>query len=83
MYGTGSGRYFPCYLVGPFRGIEAVMSKAKTWGFSSFGVGVVLAILFGVLSGNSSGSTSSTYLAAAIVCAIAGVVGLLYALFAK
>ena len=59
------------------------MSKQKTWGFSSFGVGVVLAVLFGVLSANSSGGTASTYLAAAIVCAIAGVAGLLVGIFAK
>jgi hypothetical protein len=41
----------------------------------------VLAILFGILSANSSGGNSTAYLAAAIVCAIAGVVGLLIGIF--
>lgn len=59
------------------------MSKTKTWGFSSFGVGLVLAVLFGILSANSSEANNTTYLAAAIFCAVAGVVGLLIGIFAK
>ena len=55
----------------------------KTWGFTSFGVGLVLAVLFGILSANSSDANSGAYLAAAITCAIAGVVGLLIGIFAK
>jgi hypothetical protein len=58
------------------------MSKRKQYGFGSFGVGVVLAILFGVLSANSSGSNSTAYLAAAIVCAVAGIAGLIIGLTA-
>jgi phosphate/sulfate permease len=55
----------------------------KTWGFSSFGVGLVLAVLFGILSANSSGANSTAYLWAAIACAVAGVVGLLIGLLSK
>lgn len=53
------------------------MSKRKQYGYGSFAAGVVLAVLFGILSSASSGATSTTYLAAAIVCGIAGVAGLL------
>jgi hypothetical protein len=59
------------------------MSKQKTWGFGSFAAGVVLAVLFGILSANSSGATATSYLAAAIVCAVAGVAGLLVGIFAQ
>lgn len=56
------------------------MSNRKKYGFSSFGVGLVLALLFFILSGNSEGSNSSAYLAAAIACVVAAVAGLVLAL---
>lgn len=56
------------------------MSNRKKYGFSSFGVGIALAVLFFILMGTSSGSTSSSYLAAAIVCLVAGAAGLIIAL---
>lgn len=60
------------------------MSPAKKYGYSSAGVGAVLAILFFILYGsNTSGSNATAYLAAAIVCLVAGAVGLLIGLFAK
>jgi hypothetical protein len=63
--------------------VEAAMSATKKYGYSSFAVGAVLAVLFGILSGATSGTASTSYLAAAIVCAVAGVVGLLIGIFAK
>jgi hypothetical protein len=59
------------------------MSKTKQYGYGSFVAGVVLAILFGVLSANSSGSNQTAYIAACVVCAVAGVVGLLVGIFAS
>jgi hypothetical protein len=65
------------------RGIEAIMSKLKQYGYGSAVVGALLAILFGILAGTSSGANATAYTAAAIVSGIAGVVGLLIGIFAK
>lgn len=66
---------------GYFR-IEAAMNR-KTWGFTSFGVGVVLAVFFGILSANSSGANSTGYLVAAIACGLAALAGLIVGLTTK
>jgi len=60
------------------------MSAAKKYGFSSAGVGVVLSVLFFILYGSdTSGSNATAYLAAAIVCLVAGAAGLLIGVFAQ
>jgi len=55
------------------------MSKVQKWGYGSFGVGLVLAILFFVLyavTGDSDAGLKSGYLAAATICVVAGANGL-------
>jgi hypothetical protein len=65
-----------------FLGIEAAMSNRKKYGFASFGVGLVLAILFFILSGTDD-NNSGAYIGAAITCVVAGVAGLIIALTAS
>jgi hypothetical protein len=55
------------------------MSKVQKWGYGSFGVGLVLAVVFFVLYGVTSTSDTglkSAYLAAATICVVAGANGL-------
>lgn len=53
------------------------MSKRQKWGYGSFGVGLVLAIAFFAASAASSGAgLKSGFLAAAMVCVVAGANGL-------
>jgi len=53
---------------------EFAMSAAMKSCLGSLGVGAVLAILFGILAGNSTGSNHDNYVAAAITCgSIAGI----------
>jgi hypothetical protein len=59
------------------RGIEAAMSKRQTWGYRSFGIGLVLSIVFFIVSAVSSGTgLKSAFLAAAMVCVVAAANGL-------
>jgi thiamine biosynthesis protein ThiC len=53
------------------------MSNRQRWGYGSFGVGVVLTVVFFALSAASSGGgLKSAFLAAAMLCAVAGANGL-------
>lgn len=58
-------------------------SIAKNYGLGQFITGVVLAILFGILAGATSGGNKPAYIGAAIVCGIAAAVGLIIFLVKK
>ena len=53
------------------------MSKRQKWGYGSFAVGLVLAVIFFILFGTSSGAgLKSAFLSAAMVCVVAAANGL-------
>lgn len=53
------------------------MTKKQKYYLSSFIVGMVLAIFFGILAGTVGGSNSVTYIGAAVASGMAGIAGLI------